>query len=79
MTAPALSRWRIAWEGLRVDHGGGGSSGGSASPSGQGHQYPMGVISHCLWRYFRFPLSFREAGEPMPGRGVLVSHETDRS
>ncbi len=22
--------------------------------------YPVEVISHCVWLYFRFPLSFRE-------------------
>ncbi|CAM5321265.1 IS6 family transposase [Streptomyces hirsutus] len=38
----------------------------------------MGTISHCVWLYSRFPLSFREAGEPMRERGVLVSHETVR-
>ncbi len=26
----------------------------------QGHRYPIEVISHCVWLYFRFPLSFRE-------------------
>ncbi|MBL3670613.1 IS6 family transposase [Streptomyces sp. M2CJ-2] len=50
----------------------------SASPSYKGHRYPVEVISHCVWLYFRFPLSFREAGELMPGRGVLVSHEAVR-
>ncbi|GAB3176778.1 IS6 family transposase [Streptomyces incanus] len=50
----------------------------SAPPSYQGHRYPVEVISHCVWLYFRFPLSFREAGELMLQRGVLVSHETVR-
>ncbi|MEV0696277.1 IS6 family transposase [Streptomyces sp. NPDC050388] len=48
----------------------------SAPPSYQGHRYPAEVISHCVRRYFRFPLSFREAEELMLQRGVLVSHET---
>ncbi|MFC5959332.1 IS6 family transposase [Streptomyces pratens] len=51
---------------------------GSTSPSCQGHQYPAEVISHCVWRYFRFPLSFREVEELMLQRGVLVSYETIR-
>ncbi len=38
----------------------------------------MGVISHCVWLYFRFPLSFREVEELMLERGVIVSHETVR-
>ncbi|MEU2982504.1 IS6 family transposase [Streptomyces hirsutus] len=36
------------------------------------------MISHCVWLYFRFPLSFREVEELMLQRGVLVSHETVR-
>ncbi|MGW1902993.1 IS6 family transposase, partial [Streptomyces hirsutus] len=51
---------------------------GSTSPSCRGHRYPAEVISPCVWRYFRFPLSFREAEELMPQRGVIVSYETVR-
>ncbi|MFF2517456.1 IS6 family transposase, partial [Streptomyces sp. NPDC058086] len=51
---------------------------GSASPSYRGHRYPVEVISHCVWLYFRFPLSFREVGELMLQRGVMVSYETVR-
>ncbi|MFD0229662.1 IS6 family transposase [Streptomyces hirsutus] len=51
---------------------------GSTPPSYKGHRYPVEVISHCVWLYFRFPLSFREVEEVMLERGVLVSHETVR-
>ncbi|MCX5096517.1 IS6 family transposase [Streptomyces sp. NBC_00365] len=51
---------------------------GSASPSYRGHRYPVEVISHCVWLYFRFPLSFREVEELMLQRGVIVSYETIR-
>ncbi|MEE1804993.1 IS6 family transposase, partial [Streptomyces sp. BE133] len=51
---------------------------GSASPSYKGHRYPVEIISHCVWLYFRFPLSFREVEELMLERGVIVSHETVR-
>ncbi|EFE72040.1 transposase [Streptomyces viridosporus ATCC 14672] len=51
---------------------------GAASPSYQGHRYPVEIISHRVWRYHRFPLSFREVEEPMLERGVIVSHETVR-
>ncbi|MGC9537584.1 IS6 family transposase [Streptomyces sp. UG1] len=51
---------------------------GSASPSYKGHRYPVEVISHCVWLYFRFPLSFREVEELMLERGVIVSYETIR-
>lgn len=50
----------------------------SVSPSYKVHRYPVEIISHCVWLPFRFPLSFREAGELMPERGVLVSYETIR-
>ncbi|MFI6063542.1 IS6 family transposase [Streptomyces sp. NPDC051286] len=50
----------------------------SASPSYKGHRYPIEVISHCVWLYFRFPLSFREVEELMLQRGVIVSYETIR-
>ncbi|MFF3932905.1 IS6 family transposase [Streptomyces hirsutus] len=50
----------------------------SASPSYKGHRYPVEVISHCVWLYFRFPLSFREVEELMLERGVVVSYETVR-
>jgi putative transposase len=50
----------------------------SASPSYRGHRYPVEIISHCVWLYFRFPLSFREVEELMLERGVIVSYETIR-
>ncbi|MEW2491844.1 IS6 family transposase [Streptomyces sp. NPDC048411] len=51
---------------------------GERVPVVQGHRYPVEVISHCVWLYFRFPLSFREVEELMLQRGVVVSHETVR-
>jgi putative transposase len=51
---------------------------GSASPPYKGHRYPAEVISHCVWLYFQFPLSFREVEELMLERGVIVSYETIR-
>ncbi|MFJ8188101.1 IS6 family transposase [Streptomyces sp. NPDC096105] len=50
----------------------------SASPSCKGNRYPVEVISHCVWLYFRFPLSFREVEELMLERGIVVSYETIR-
>jgi len=44
----------------------------------QGHRYPVEIINHCVWLYFRFPLSFREVEELMLERGVAVSYETIR-
>ncbi|GAB3176839.1 hypothetical protein GCM10027162_25830 [Streptomyces incanus] len=47
-----------------------------SAPSYGGHRYPVEVISHCVWLYFRFPLGFREVEELMPERGVVVSYGT---
>ncbi|MBL3667252.1 IS6 family transposase [Streptomyces sp. M2CJ-2] len=68
----------MARDDLRVGHAGGESSGENASPSYQGHRYPVEVIAHAVWLYFRFPLSFREVEEVTLERGVIVSYETVR-
>ena len=39
----------------------------------KGHRYPVEIIGHCVWLYFRFSLSFREVEELMLARGVVVS------
>ena len=51
---------------------------GAVSPSCKGHRYPVEVISHCVWLYHRFPLSFREVEELMLERGIVLSYETVR-
>ncbi|MDX2939004.1 IS6 family transposase [Streptomyces ipomoeae] len=51
---------------------------GVVSLSYKGHRYPVEVISHCVWLYHRFPLSFREVEELMLERGIVVSYETVR-
>ena len=43
-----------------------------------GHRFPVEVISHAVWLYFRFPLSLRRVEEMLAGRGIVVSHETVR-
>ena len=47
-------------------------------PSYKGHRFPGEIINHCVWLYFRFPLSFREVEELMLVRGVVISYETIR-
>ena len=44
----------------------------------RGFRYPIEIISHCVWLYYRFPLSFREVQEMMLARGIVVSHDTIR-
>ena len=43
-----------------------------------GYRYPIEIISHAVWLYFRFTLSFRDVEEILAYRGVIVSHETIR-
>ncbi len=42
------------------------------------HRFPAEIISHCVWLYFRFCLSYRDVEEMMAQRGVRVSYETIR-
>src|ERR687893_1578597 len=51
---------------------------GTGAPSYRGFRFPAEIISHCVWLYYRFPLSFREVEEMMLQRGIVVSHETVR-
>jgi putative transposase len=51
---------------------------GTEAPSYAGFRFPVEIISHCVWLYYRFPLSFREVEEMMLERGIVVSHETVR-
>ena len=48
-----------------------------ATPSSyRGHRFPVEIISHCVWLYYRFPLSLRDVQEMMAERGVIVSYES---
>jgi putative transposase len=42
------------------------------------HRFPREIISHAVWRYFRFPLSHRDVEELLFVRGVTVSYEAMR-
>src|SRR6267378_3817222 len=42
------------------------------------HRFPVEIISHCVWLYFRFTLSFRDIEEMLAMRGVSLSYETVR-
>lgn len=43
------------------------------------HHFPVEIISHCVWLYYRFSLSFRDVEELTAERGVVVTYETIRS
>ena len=42
----------------------------AAGSSYNGFRFPPEIISHCVWLYHRFPLSFRDVQELMLERGV---------
>ena len=37
----------------------------ATAPSYRGYRFPVEIISHCVWLYFRFCLSFRNVQEMM--------------
>jgi putative transposase len=48
-------------------------------PSYRGYRYPVEIISHAVWLYFRFHLSLRDVEELLAERGVIVTYETIRA
>ncbi len=48
------------------------------APSYHGHRFPPEIISHAVWLYYRFCLSFRDVEDLLAMRGVIVSYETIR-
>jgi putative transposase len=42
------------------------------------HRFPVEIISHAVWLYFRFCLSYRAVEELLFARGVIVTYEAIR-
>ena len=42
------------------------------------HRFPGEIISHAVWLYYRFLLSYRNVEELLAERGIAVSYETVR-
>jgi putative transposase len=42
------------------------------------HRFPMEIISHGVWLYFRFCLSYRDVEELLFARGIIVTYEAIR-
>ena len=42
------------------------------------HRFPVEIISHAVWLYFRFCFSFRDVEELLLVRGVTVTYEAIR-
>ncbi len=50
----------------------------AAAPLYRRHRFPSEIISHTVWLYFRFALSYRDVQEIMAVRGVIMTYETIR-
>jgi len=44
-----------------------------------GYRFPSEIISHSVWLYHRFCLSFRDVEDLLAERGIIVSYQTIRS
>src|ERR1700730_10447013 len=50
----------------------------SIAPDYKGFRFPPEIISHAVWLYFRFSLSFRDVEELLAQRGTIVTYEAKR-
>ena len=50
----------------------------SQPSSYHGYRFPAEIISHAVWLYHRFCLSFRDAEDLLAQRGITVSYEAIR-
>jgi putative transposase len=46
------------------------------APNYTDYRFPPEIISHAVWLYFRFSLSFRDVEELLSQRGIVVTYET---
>ena len=44
----------------------------------KGYRFPQEIISHAVWLYYRFSLSYRDVEELLAERGIIVTYETVR-
>ncbi len=50
----------------------------SQAPNYRGYRFPAEVISHAVWLYYRFTLSFRDVEDLLAQRSIIVTYETIR-
>ena len=50
----------------------------SHTPRYHGYRFPPATISHAVWLYHRFSLSFRDVEDLLAKRGITVSYEAIR-
>ncbi len=48
------------------------------APSYHGYRFPPPIISHAVWLYHRFALSFRDVEDLLAQRGIEVAYEAIR-
>ena len=48
----------------------------SQTPSYRGYRFPCEIISHAVWLYYRFALSFRDVEDLLAQRSITVTYET---
>jgi putative transposase len=65
-----LSGTRVAWQSCSMDT--------LPTIKYKNHRFPVEIISHAVWLYFRFSLSFRDVEELLSERGIKVTYEAIR-
>ena len=50
----------------------------SQAPSYHGYRFPSEIISHAVWLYHRFALSFRDVEDLLAQRSITLTYETIR-
>ena len=50
----------------------------SQAPSYHGYRFPSEIISHAVWLYHRFAVSFRDVEDLLAQRSITVTYETIR-
>jgi putative transposase len=50
----------------------------TSTPTYKNHRFPPDIMSHAVWLYFRFCLSYRDVDELWFARGVIVTYEAIR-
>ena len=50
----------------------------SQAPNYHGYRFPPEIISHAVWLYHRFGLSFRDVEDLLAERGITVTYEAIR-
>jgi putative transposase len=50
----------------------------ASSPTYKGYRFPAEIISHAVWLYYRFSLSYRDVEELLAARGIVLTYETIR-